>query len=183
MPADIPTLLTSRLCLRAPALDDYENACTLWGDPNVMRQVGAGVFGREAVWGRLLRYVGHWNLLGFGFWVVERRSDDAFVGWVGFGDFHRDIDPPLGPDPEIGWMLTPPMHGQGLATEAARAALDWRDVTLPQGPTCCIIGIDNIASRRLAEKLGFVAKGEATYQGTQICVLERNHPLGAMACE
>ena len=38
---------------------------------------------REEAWARLLRYAGHWALLGYGFWLVEDRTTGSFVGEVG----------------------------------------------------------------------------------------------------
>jgi RimJ/RimL family protein N-acetyltransferase len=49
----------------------------------------------------LLRYVGHWSLLGFGYWILEERATGEFVGEVGFSDYKRDVEPALGAVPEV----------------------------------------------------------------------------------
>lgn len=172
MPA-IPTLETARLRLRAPSLKDFPDSLAMWRDEGVARHTTGRPATPEEAWARLLRYVGHWCLIGYGYWVVERIADGAYVGEVGFADFHRDITPALDPAPEAGWVLSPAAHGQGYATEAVAAALAWRDRALPHGPTSCIIAPENTASRRVAAKLGFVEIGQASYHGDPTLVLRR----------
>jgi len=76
----------------------------MWGDPEVTRYIGGRPFTAEEVWSRLLRYIGHWQWIGFGTWVAEERATGAFVGEIGFCDYRREIDPPLDL-PEAGWAL------------------------------------------------------------------------------
>ena len=55
---------------------------------------------------------------------------------------------------EVGWMVDPARQGQGIATEAGRASLDWAFANLPVDEICSLIRADNAASVRVAEKLG-----------------------------
>ncbi len=169
----IPVLNTPRLRLRGPEPTDLHTSMELWRNPEVNRHITSAPQSREACWSRILRYIGHWHAMGYGYWVVERLSDNEFVGELGFGNGKRDITPPLTDDPEIGWVLTPTMHGQGYATEAATAALAWRDTTLPPGPTNCIISTHNSPSLRLAARLGFSVVTETHYHDHEIRVLKR----------
>ena len=70
----------------------------MWGDPAVARFIGGKPFTREEVWARILRYVGHWTLMGFGFWAIEEKATGDFIGEVGLADFQRDLDPPWATD-------------------------------------------------------------------------------------
>ena len=74
-----PTIHTARLRLRAPMLGDFEAACQLWAHPDVYRYTGGSPRSREEVWRRLLANAGTWALLGYGSWVVEQRSDGAYL--------------------------------------------------------------------------------------------------------
>jgi RimJ/RimL family protein N-acetyltransferase len=161
-------LETARLCLRVHRLDDFAECAAMWRDPEVTRHVGGKPQSEEEVWARLLRYVGHWQALGFGYWAVRERGTDRFVGEVGFANFKRDIQPTLGDAPEAGWVLARWSHGQGFATEAMRAVLAWSAAHLPGRDTVCIIDQGNATSIKVAGKIGYRLVGEATYRGAQI---------------
>ena len=68
----------------------------------------------------MLRYAGHWQWMGFGFWALEEKSTGAFAGELGFAEFKRELEPSIQGIPEIGWVLAPHAHGKGYATEAVR---------------------------------------------------------------
>jgi RimJ/RimL family protein N-acetyltransferase len=102
-----------------------------------------------------LNYVGHWTLLGFGYWALEEKASGEFVGELGFADFKRDLDPSLSGVPEMGWVLARSVHGRGYATEAVRAALAWGDAAFGPARTFCMIDAENLASIRVAQKSGY----------------------------
>ena len=90
-----PVLKTDRLILRPHRVEDFDVSAAMWADPDVVRYVTGAPSARPLSWGRLLRYIGHWQALGFGYWVVETRDDGRFLGEVGFADHRRDIEPSL----------------------------------------------------------------------------------------
>ena len=154
-PTAAPTIETARLTLRGHVPADLADSAALWGDPAVTRYIGGRPSTEEEVWARLLRYVGHWSALGFGYWVVVERASGRFVGEVGLADFRRAIVPSFGGAPEAGWVLAPRAHGRGLATEAVRAALTWYEATFGPTRTVCMIDPDHAASLRVADRCGF----------------------------
>jgi RimJ/RimL family protein N-acetyltransferase len=166
----VPTLATARLTLRAHRADDFAACAAMWADPAVTRFIGGKPFAAEEVWSRLLRYAGLWSLLGFGYWAIAEQASGHFVGELGFADFKRDMAPPLDA-PELGWALAAHAHGKGYATEAVRAALAWSDRRFARA--VCIIGPDNRASLRVAEKCGFSELRRATYKDRPTIVLAR----------
>ena len=169
----VPPLETARLTLRGHSRDDLEGSAAMWAAPQVTRHIGGRPFSREEVWTRLLRYVGHWLVMGFGYWVVLEKATGRFVGEVGFADFHRDIQPSLEGRPEIGWVLAPWAHGQGFATEAVHAALDWGDAHFGPVRTVCLISPENAPSLRVAEKSGYNEVVRTTYKDQPTIILER----------
>jgi len=171
---NVPTLETNRLRLRGHRLEDYPHSARMWSDPNVTRYIRGTPFTAEETWSRLLRYIGHWTLLGFGYWVVEQKEDCAFVGEVGFADYRRDISPSLEGMPEIGWVLAPNVHGKGLATEAVQAAVAWADGHFGRRQTACIIAPDNLPSIRVAEKAGYRERARTTYQANPTVMYMRD---------
>jgi RimJ/RimL family protein N-acetyltransferase len=168
-----PELITVRLRLRMPRVDDFPAMSRMWGDEAVMRYISGTPSTQSESWSRLLRYIGHWHGIGFGYWTVEDRATGAFVGEVGLADYRREIEPPLDDAPEIGWVLTPAAHGRGLATEAAGAVVTWADATLPHERTVCIFDPDHAASRRVAAKLGYAERGMAMFKERPTLVMER----------
>ena len=172
-PNGIPGFETERLVMRGHRLEDLADCCAMWGDAEVTRHIGGRPFPRDEVWTKLLRYVGHWAVLGFGFWVILEKTSGRFVGEVGFADFKRDFQPSLEGTPEIGWVLAPWAHGRGLATEAVQGALAWQAMHLAAPRTVCLIGPENRPSIRVAEKCGYREFLRATYKGGPVLLFER----------
>lgn len=169
----VPRLVTERTMLRGHRLDDFDASAQMWADLSVVRRISGRPSTRAESWSRLLRHIGHWRALGFGYWVVEDRRSGAFLGEVGFADYRRDIDPPLDGIPDIGWVLTVAAHGRGLASETAAAAVRWGDDNLAADKTVCIMAPDHAASIRVAEKTGYREAGTATYMDEPTLVMER----------
>jgi RimJ/RimL family protein N-acetyltransferase len=167
----VPVIETERLRLRCHRIDDFADCAAMWADPAVIRYVGGKPLTGEEVWARLIRYVGHWALLGFGFWAVEEKETGVFVGDVGFMHFKRDIRPSRDDMPEIGWILASQAHGRGYATEAVRAAVAWGEQRFAR--TVCIIHPDNLASIRVAGKCGYEEPVLAAYKGNNVLMFER----------
>jgi len=120
----------------------------------------------------LLRYVGHWPVLGFGFWVARERTSGRFVGEVGFAEQKRGLDE-AGAGPELGYALAPWCHGQGFATEAARAVVAWGDEHIPMKRTWCLINPEASASIQVAEKCGYRECARATLRDAPVVLFER----------
>jgi RimJ/RimL family protein N-acetyltransferase len=169
---DVPVIRTARLILRGHSVADFAASAAMWGDPRVTRHIGGRPFASDEVWTRLLRYAGHWALLGYGYWVVTEAATGAFVGEVGLADFKRIIDPPL-TDPEAGWALVPEAQGRGYATEAVGAALSWAADHLDCGRTLCLISPPNQPSLRVAAACGYCEFVRTTYKGEPTILLER----------
>jgi RimJ/RimL family protein N-acetyltransferase len=165
---DVPVLETGRLTLRGHRVEDLAHSAAMWADPEVIRHTTGKPLTEEECWARLLRYVGHWTLLGFGYWVVEETATGNFIGEVGFADYKRDLQPPLNGMPESGWVLARQAHGKGYATEALRAALKWGDAHFGSLPTACMIAPENLASVRVALKCGYEEVEPAIYKGKPV---------------
>ena len=151
------------MLLRAFTLADFAYFEAFFADPDASRHVG-GPIGREDSWRRMLAGVGLWPLTGLGTWAVERQSDNATIGHIGFFDFIRDCTPPIAGEAEMGWILAPAAHGQGLAGEACRAALAWFDAQFGQQTIHALISPGNEPSMKLAERLGFRRQADGIYR-------------------
>jgi RimJ/RimL family protein N-acetyltransferase len=165
---DVPVIETDRLHLRAHRVEDFSHFAEMWRDERVTRHTTGRALTEEEAWSRFLRGLGHWSMLGFGYWAVEEKSSGAYGGEMGFADLRREIQPPLDGLAEMGWIFQSKMHGKGYATEAARATLAWGRSRFGEEPPVCIISPENTASIRLAEKCGF-----REFQRTKY----RDHPV------
>jgi RimJ/RimL family protein N-acetyltransferase len=168
-----PVIETERLRLRGHEIIDYAQACALWADPVVVRHIGGKPFTAEEVWHRLLRYRGLWALLGYGYWAVEEKSTQQFIGDIGFADFKREMTPSFGGAPEMGWILSPHAHGKGYATEAVMAALAWAATHVSATRYVCMIDPENLSSLSVASKAGFSEYARTTYKAAPMILLER----------
>ena len=166
---------TERLTLREHRIEDFERYIPLW----TQRLAGPGGGYRfpplddEAVWARLLRWIGHRHTFGFAPFLVFERGSGRLCGEVGAGHFHRGNGPTFDGMPEVMWTMHPDFHGKGLAGEAAGAALSWFDTQHPSPRIVCMIEPDNVASLKLAARFGFRQFGRGVHKGSENIFLER----------
>jgi RimJ/RimL family protein N-acetyltransferase len=170
---EAPTLETTRLRLRGHRIDDFSASAAMWAEPVVVRYIGGRPLSQEEAWTRLLRYVGHWSWMGFGYWAVEEKATGKFIGEVGFADLRREIQPSIQGLPELGWVLAGRAHGKGYATEAVGAAIAWGNAHLVSERTVCLIHPWNLGSLRVAEKSGFQESLRTTYKAQPTILLTR----------
>ena len=98
---EAPLLETERLRLRGFHNSDFERVYAWMRDPVVSRYLGGVIESRAVAWEKFLRGPAFWVLFGYGLWAVERKSDGAMIGQIGFGEFAREIVPPLPDIPEM----------------------------------------------------------------------------------
>lgn len=161
-------LETARLRLRAPTVDDFERIHALTDSDAMRVYLGREPPTREDSFARLLRSAGCFHLFGWGTFMVESKADGAFVGSCGLFRAMRGLGPDFDPYPEAGWVIAQAFWGQGHASEAMAAILDWYDQVHGDQPVVAIISPGNLPSERVADKLGFRPIGLATYKGDEI---------------
>lgn len=158
-----PRLETERLILRGFRAADLDPFAAFFADPEATRFVG-GVATLPRAHTILSAFAGHWVLFGLGQWAVEEKRSGALAGFVGH------IDPPDWPEPEIGWTIFPAFQRRGYASEASRAAR--AEIARLGGPSRLVsyIDPDNLASIRVAEKLGAEPAGDVTLRGQRVVI-------------
>lgn len=145
---------TRRLLLRPPLRRDFDGYAGLIGDPQAARFIG-GVQVRETAWRSFMTQAGAWQLEGFAMFSVLDKVSGRWLGRVG------PWQPEGWPGTEVGWALRRDAWGHGFAWEAAVAAIDWAFAHLGWSQVIHTIHPDNLASIRLAERLGSTHRGPA----------------------
>jgi ribosomal-protein-alanine N-acetyltransferase len=156
----MPTLETPRLILRSFREEDIDRLAELMANPDFMR-FSLGPYMREQTQTVLQKFLA-WNQAGLpSQFAVIFRGNNELIGYCGFLHWHLDGKDEI----EIGYRLHPEYWGRGLATEAARAVRDhaFADLKLPR--VISLIHPDNIASRRVAEKIGMKIEKETVFRG------------------
>ena len=149
--ATIPRLTTARLLLREWRDADREPFAELNADPRVAEFL-SGTRDRAASDAFVDGIIARWFSDGHGLWAVERREDEAFLGFVGLAA--PSFEAAFTPCVEVGWRLAPAAWGHGYATEGARAAVrfGFEDIGLEEIVSFTVP--DNVRSRAVMERLG-----------------------------
>ncbi len=145
-----PSIKTQRLTLRAMSMDDVDTMHLLFTDPRVMASFDGQLFDRPMTERWVRRNLEHQEQHGYGLFAVILRKDGELIGDCGLE--HMVIEGT--PDVELGYDLRSPYWGRGLATEAAAAVRDFAFKQLEIPRLISLIRPANVASRRVAEKIG-----------------------------
>ena len=142
---------TTRLRLRPLREDDAEELSRIFSDPGVVQYSGGLSPTLEQVREGIRQHISeHYRDHGYGLLAAELRDTGEIVGRIGF--LETEIDSTG--DAELHYHLAPAAWGNGLATEAARAVLEWGFQQGRLGRVVAVIHPENLASRRVAEKCG-----------------------------
>jgi RimJ/RimL family protein N-acetyltransferase len=104
----------------------------------------------------------NWKRHDFGVWAVIDRNNQRLIGHCGFKFLENT------PDVQIGYLLSKSYWGRGLATEAAAAVLKYGFEVAKLKRIVAIAKADNIASRRVMEKIGMKYEKDAYYYDNDV---------------
>lgn len=152
-------LETARLRLTTWDPSDLADLAQLHNDPDVMTHLGDGSPEPHAkVQVRLDGYLQEQNGRGWTKWRIE-NAVGTMIGRAGFSPFAKGR--------ELGYTLARSCWGQGFATELAQALVDWDEAhpLTSLRPLNAFAVTDNVASRRVLEKVGFTFVDERNHGG------------------
>ncbi|WP_035797028.1 GNAT family N-acetyltransferase [Kitasatospora mediocidica] len=155
-------ILTPRLLLRRWQEDDLPAMAEINADPLVMEWIGDGsVCDLEQTAEAIERWEEDWDDEGFGLFAVELLGSGELIGFAGLSV--PEFLPEVLPSVEIGWRLGRQFWGQGYASEAAHAVLEFalEDRGLDRVISICRLGND--ASENVMRKLGMELESETTH--------------------
>ena len=165
-------LETVRLRLRPFVASDLDALHLLWTNPDVRRYLWDDVeISRDRAEAVIGLSIESFSSRGFGFWAVFfRENTDNLIGFCGLRTF-GDTE-----DVEILYGIHPSHWGQGIATEASEAVLNFGFQTC--GLTKIYAGADspNASSFRVIEKLGMTYDGPRIVNGMEAVYYCLNNP-------
>lgn len=145
-------LETKRLFLRPPILEDFEAFCFAQASPEFKKYTG-GVMNKEKAQEEFRLWLEFWQDYNYCFYSVIEKSSNEWIGRI--GPTRRSNDS----FQEIGWSIIISAQGKGYAFEAVKAIIfqmqekrNWNNIIFR-------IGCANLASQKLAIKLGAVNIG------------------------
>ncbi|UZW57326.1 GNAT family N-acetyltransferase [Sphingobium sp. JS3065] len=152
-------MATARLRFGVWRDEDMALAQAIWGDAEVTKLTG-GPFTVEDVAERLAVEISNWRLHGIQYWPVFHLSDGRLAGCCGLRP--RDMNARIA---ELGFQFCADAWGQGFATEASTAVIEWART---EGFSALIAGHhpDNLASKRALVRLGFSYTHDELYPPT-----------------
>ena len=150
-----PTLRTARLLLRPFTEADTDAIFALQSNPRVLRYWDTPPWHERAQAERFIARCAQMAQAGSGARLaIERAADGLFIGWCTLMNWDPTYRSAM-----MGYCLAEAAWGQGFATEAAGAVLQWAFNTLDLNRVQSEADTRNIASGRVLEKLGFLREG------------------------
>lgn len=142
---------TRRLVIREICPADAEALMQIYRESQIRKYVEPLPDSAEEVRALITAYVRYmYELTGIGIWGLVEKSSGRLIGRAGFEPDSK------GEGIALGYLLADFARGQGYAEEACRELLRFaqEELGLTQKEIRCHIAPDNLASRKLAEKLG-----------------------------
>jgi RimJ/RimL family protein N-acetyltransferase len=144
-------LETKRLILRRLVMDDLNDLFALYRDPEIRQYFPEGVLSLEETKEELEWFLnGHPQHPNLGLWATIHKETGKFIGRCGLLPWTIDGQNEV----EVAYTIARNYWGQGLATEAAQAILNYGFEKLGFSRLICLIDEKNIASQRVATKIG-----------------------------
>lgn len=166
-------LETERLILRHLLPEDFEELFALYSDPEIRRYFPDGTLNRQETKEELEWFLhGHPNYPELGLWATIHKQTNCFIGRCGLLPWTIDGQFEV----EVAYLIDKRYWGQGLGTEAAQAVLAYGFQTLGRPRLVCFIDPQNIASIRVAEKIGMTFEKTSQDPDGIFLVYSQNRP-------
>ena len=150
---------TDRLTHREFCVDDVSTFFLLNSDPDVMRYTGEPPFHSvEDAKAAIVNYP-DFETVGYGRWACVYKETQTVIGFCGL-KYLADID-----EVDVGYRFFPSFWGQGLATEASLACLDFGFRVIGLQRIVAFVMPENAASIRVLEKTGMTFEAAIDYDG------------------
>ena len=173
----MPALNTDRLILRKISLDDTDDMYEYAKNKEITKYLTWSPHQSKSVTFEYISYLQTRYSAGeFYDWAVVHRDSGKMIGTCGFTRFDFKND-----GAEIGYVINPEYHGQGIATEALERVIKYGFENLALARIECRYMVENLASRKVMEKSGMTFEGirrkgvlvKGEYRDIGICSITR----------
>ena len=132
-------------------MEDLDELFVLYSDPEIRKYFPEGVLNYEDTKDELEWFLnGHPKHPELGLWATIHKESGKFIGRCGLLPWEIDGELEI----EIAYLIDKAFWGHGLASEAAAGILQYGFNHLNLTRLICLIDPSNIASQRVAEKIG-----------------------------
>lgn len=172
---ETPTFIleTPRLILRHQTPDDVDDLYALYRDPEIVRYIpGAPRNYAEAREELEWHQNGHPRRPSLGLWATVHKATNRFIGRCGLLPWTIDGQEEV----EVAYLIARDFWGQGLASEAALAIRDYGFWQLDLPRLVCLIDRGNLASIKVAEKIGMRFDRECRDEHGPFLLYAQNRP-------
>jgi len=161
--AQTKILETRRIILRCLTMDDLDALFALYRDPEIRTYFPEGTLTYDETRAELEWIIDvYYGQYGYGLWATIHKETGAFIGRCGLLPWTIEGQQEV----EVAYLLDKAYWGQGLATEAARAIVQYGFEQLHLPRIICLPEPENLASRKVAEKIGMTLEKEFVLDGT-----------------
>ncbi len=151
-------LETPRLILRHQVLSDLDDLWALYCNPNITKYIPDAPRSREEAQEELEWHMnGHPRNPQLGLWATVHKETGKFIGRCGLLPWTIDGQDEI----EVAYTIAEEYQGRGLGSEAAQAILHYGFEKLNLSRLICLIDSENVASQKVATKIGMTFEKEA----------------------
>jgi RimJ/RimL family protein N-acetyltransferase len=164
----IPIITTPRLTLRPFTMEDLNPLFEILQQPNIFQYFPRpGTPSLERVERIIAFYIKQAEDYSFSCWAVDLKETGELIGWCGLNHL------PETDEDEVAYLLSQAHHGEGYATEAARASLDFGFNTIGLARIIALVHPENIASQRVIQKSGMAFLDRKLYWDLELLRYEK----------
>jgi [ribosomal protein S5]-alanine N-acetyltransferase len=145
---------------------DLQALASILADPLVMKFSTMGIYSTSQTEKAIDNFIDSYKRVGFGLWAVVLKESDLLIGYCGLAIDRIDERD----EPEIAYRLDSKFWGEGFATEAALASIQYGFDRIELSYILGAAQRQNIASIRVLEKLGMTFERETIFRGVAMDV-------------
>lgn len=169
-------LETKRLILRKWKKSDLEPFAKINSDKEVCKFLPS-IISHQGSEEMMQKIIAHFDKYGFGFFAVELKENESFIGFIGLSKVDY-FDPPFSSVEktpiEISWRLDKKYWNQGLASEGAKAVLSYAFTKLKLKEIVAFTTTNNKPSKKVMEKIGMIRDPKYDFEHPNI---DKEHPM------